>query len=296
MRRHRLVLPVLAALALTACSGGSDPQAGPASSPQGGSAPDAAAAEAVKAAARDTTATGSSKFELSSTTAVGGQDVTFAGRGAFDYDDGTGQLTFQVPGAGGASSGGGSIEERVVGPDLFLTLPQMPGTFYRLKVADVAGTSLGSSTDPTASLSALLGVAAVQQVGKEQVRGVEATHYEGTYDVRAAIAGAPADSRAVLAQTLGTTSLQQVPFDAFLDSEGRLVKFEQELELAATTQTRGQKVTSRTVLELFEFGTVVTVKAPPAASVKDGAPLLAALRAAEPKSRGKQEPAASPSP
>lgn len=294
MRRHRLVLPVLAALALTACSGdGSQPQAGPSSA--GGAAPDARAAEAVKAAARDTTATGSSKFELSSTTAIGGQDVTFAGRGAFDYDDGTGQLSFQVPGAGGAASGGGSIEERVVGPDLFLTLPQMPGTFYRLKVADVAGTSLGSSTDPTASLAALLGVAAVRQVGTEQVRGVEATHYQGTYDVRAAIAGAPAGTKEVLEQTLGSTSLQQVPFDAFLDPEGRLVKFEQELELAATAQTGGQKVTSRTVLELFEFGTVVTVKAPPASSVKDGAPLLAALRAAEPRSQGGREPSASPS-
>ena len=279
----------LTALALTACSGddGADVQAGASRGPD--------ASGLVQAAATGSTQVGSSKFSLTSTTAIGGQDVTFAGEGAFDYAKKTGQLSFAVPGADGSADGGGRIEQRIIGPDLYLTLPQQAGVFYRLKVADVAGTSLGASTDPTAPLQALKGASGVEEVGTETVRGVETTHYAGTYDVAEAIAAASGPSKAVLSSTLGSTTLEDVPFDVYLDGEGRLVKFEQELELPATPQTGGDVLTSRTVLELFDFDTVVTVTAPPAAKVRDGAPLLAALRAALPASP-KPSGAASPAP
>lgn len=289
LTRRLLVLPALA-LALSGCagSGAETPAAAPSQSPDGKAA--------VLAAADRTTSVGSSKFVLTSTTAIGGQDVTFAGEGAFDYVEKTGQLTFDVPGADGQSAGGGTIEQRIIGPDLFLTLPQMPGVFYELKVADVAGTSLGGSTDPTAALQALQGVEDVEQVGTETLRGVEATHYEGTYDVQAAIAAATGAAKAVLTATLGASTLDAVPFDAYLDPEGRLVKFEQELELPATSQTGGEPLRSRTVLELFDFGAEVVVTPPPADKVRDGAPLLAALRAALPKPTAAPSPPAVPSP
>ncbi len=283
-----LVLPVLACVVLTACSG-SDSDSGPAAASSGGSAE---AAEAVRTAAGGTGEDGSSKIVLSSTTAVGGQDVTFAGQGAFDYAADNAQLTFQVPGADGAPNGGGAIEQRIIGPDLFLTLPQQPGTFFRLKVADVAGTSLGGSTDPTAPLDALQSVTEAEQVGQEQVRGVATTHYSGTYDPKAAVEQAEGAARTLLESTLGVTTLERVPFDAYVDDEGRIVKFEQQLELPGTEQTGGQPLTSRTVLELYDFGSVVTVEAPPASQVRDGAPLLAALKAAVPQSSA--APSASP--
>ena len=47
------------------------------------------------------------------------------------------------------------------------------------------------------------------------------------------------------------------------------------------------------MLELFDFGTVVDVVAPPPASVRDGAPLLAALR--RPSPQGGASPSAAPS-
>ena len=289
-RRRSLVLPVLACVVLTACSGSDDgPDAGPAAQSGGGSAE---AAEAVRTAAGGTAEDGSSKIVLSSTTAVGGQDVTFAGQGAFDYAADNAQLTFQVPGPNGEPSGGGAIEQRIIGPDLFLTLPQQPGTFFRLKVADVAGTSLGGSTDPTAPLDALQSVTEAEQVGEEQVRGVTTTHYSGTYDPKAAVEQAEGAAKTLLESTLGVTTLEQVPFDAYVDEEGRIVKFEQQLELPGNEQTGGQPLTSRTVLELYDFGSVVTVQAPPASQVRDGAALLAALKAAVPQTSA--APSASP--
>lgn len=290
LRSRLLVLPALAALALTGCSGNDSPAPQAAASAQ-----DTAGVAVVRTAAQTTAETGSSKFALTSTTAIGGQDVTFSGEGAFDYTAKTGQLMFKVPGRDGAAAGGGSIEQRIIGPDLYLTLPQMPGTFYRLKVADVAGTSLGGSTDPIASLRALEGVADVSKIGEEQVRGVQTTHYRGSYDVKQAIAKATGAAKTVLESTLGASSLEQVPFDAFVDGEGRIVRFEQQIELPASEATRGQALTSKTVLELFDFGTTVAVTAPPAAKVKDGAPLLAALKAAVPKPAASQPAAPAPS-
>lgn len=274
LRPRLLVLPALAAVALTACAADPEPDAGPSGTEL---------AAQVRTAATDTASTGSSKLSLSSTTAIGGQDVTLQGEGAFDYAARNGQLTFAVPGSDGTAAGGGTIEQRIIGPDLYLTLPQQPGVFYRLKVLEVAGTSLGSSADPTASLTALQTVESVDRVGTEQVRGVQATRYEGEYDASDAIDRAQGAAKQVLLATLSATSRETVPFSVFLDGEGRLVRFEQEIELPATPQTGGEVLTSRTVLELFDFGTAVVVTPPAAAKVRDGAPLLAALRAALPR-------------
>ena len=161
----------------------------------------------------------------------------------------------------------------------------------------LGGSSMSSGTDPTQALAYLSGVSDdVRKVGTETVRGVETTRYDGTFDVAEAIASAAGPSKAVLASTLGSTTLEAVPFEAYLDTEGRLVKFAQELELPATPQTGGDVLKSRTVLELYDFDTIVTVTAPPAASVRDGAPLLAALRAALPSSPKPSGPAGSPAP
>lgn len=248
----------------------------------------------VAAAAAKSNGTGSSKISLMSTTQIGGQEVTFAGDGAYDYTKKIGQFAFGVPGADGA--GGGSIEQRIIGDDLYLTLPQQPGTFFRLKVSEVAGTSLGGSVDPTASLTALQAISDVREVGEQDVRGVQTTHYEGEYDIAKAVEQAQGVAKTVISASLRGAKVDKVPFDAYLDDEGRLVKFSQLLELPATAATGGAPVTSETTIELYDFGATVTVVPPPAASVKDGAPLLAALRSAMPQASPTAAPKAPPAP
>ncbi len=271
-RRAAACVAAAVLLALPGCRDGSTSAA-----PEG-PAPDVM----IRAATAQTTGAGSSKFALTSTTAIGDQDVTLAGEGAYDYARKTGQLVFQVPGAEGETSGG-TIEQRILGEDLYLTLPEQPEVYYKLLVNDVAGTALGNSTDPTAPLQALTGVAQVTKVGVVKIRGQKATHYRGLYDVAQAVAQAQGPAKAVLQATLGRTTLQQVPFDAYLDSAGRMVKFEQRLELPPTQFTGDKPVISTFTLELYDFGIAVTVVAPPGAAVRDGAPLLAALREVTPQ-------------
>lgn len=266
---RRPAAALLTAVLLAGCSGGSTGSDG--DSGAGGKQP----AAAVRASVDTTTGAGSSRVVLESTTSLGDRDVVFTAEGAFDAAAGQGQLDFTLP------DGAGTIEQRIVGDSIFLALPQQPGVFFELAVSDVAGTSLGSSTDPTAALGGLRGVSDdVEEVGTQEVRGETTTHYRGTYDAQAAVEAAEGLSREILEGTLGAADLDQVPFDAYVDDEGRLRKLEQVIELPASEATQGQPVSSRAVLELFDFGTEVTVEAPPAEAVQDGAPLLDALRVA----------------
>jgi hypothetical protein len=212
--------------------------------------------------------------------ALGPQTVTYAGEGAYDFATKSGQLAFQVPAPEGQVAAG-TIEQRVIGNDLFLMLPQQAGVYYRLLVSDVAGTSLGSSTDPTVQVQALAGVDNVEEIGVEMVRGVQTRHYTGDYDVAQAIASAEGVARTILETTIGQTGLARVPFDVYLDDQGRMVKFEQRLERPAEL-TAGQPLLFSFALELFDFGTPVTLVPPPAESTRDGGPLLVALQQVTP--------------
>lgn len=283
---RRLSAAMLGLTLLAGCGGGG----GDADSAPPGPAPDVL----IRAAAAETTGAGSSRFVLTSTTAIGGQDVTLAGEGSYDYANKIGQLAFDLPGGGGQPSAG-TAELRIIGNDLYLMAPQQPGSFYKLLVSDVAGTPFGNSTDPIAILQALAGTGNVTEVGTERVRDVETTHYAGEYDVAQALAKAEGAAKAILETTLGNAALQRVPFDAYLDEQGRMVKFEQRLELPASAQTGGQPLISTFTLELFDFGTAVSVVAPPPEMVRDGAPLAAFLKRDAPQ-QPPSPPAAAPPP
>ena len=60
--------------------------------------------------------------------------------------------------------------------------------------------------------------------------------------------------------------------------------------------TEGETLSVTTTLELYEFGVEVTVAAPPKRSIRDGAPILAALRKALPQPNGAASVPPSPRP
>jgi hypothetical protein len=279
MRLHRRLPAVLAAGAavavLVGCTADSPkPQAAP--------SPTAPPVEAVlRAAAAETDDQGSSRYSLTTATTVNGAEVVFAGEGVYDWAKDTGQTTYETP--------VGSVQQRLVGPALFLALPQQPGIFYKLKSADVASSPVGGTVDPTAQLHTLAAVSAAEVVGQEEVRGEKTTHYRGTYDVARALRGARGLQQAALRSSLGAaaTGVPQAPYDVFLDAEGRLRRLTQTVEVPSAT---GDPLSVTTTLELYDFGIPVTVVTPPGAVQRDGTPFLAALRQALP------QPSTSPSP
>lgn len=265
-RRSRAAAALGLLLVLSACGGGS----GTTAQDKDTLAPRAA----VVQAAQQSTELASSRFSLRSTSNIGGTEIEFGGEGSFSYASGNGEMTFSLPG------GAGELRQLVVGETLYMQLPNEPGSFYELRLADLVDTSLAGSTDPTGGLQALTAANDdVVDVGREEVRGEETTHYRGTYDVKESLKVVKGPTATLLTKALGDTDLSAVPFDAYIDDEGRLVRMDQTLEIASP-QLQSQTVQVQSRVELFDFGVEVDVTAPPAEQVKDGAPLLAMLKAA----------------
>lgn len=267
MRLLRPVTLVLGAALVAGCGSAGAPHASSGTAPLDRLTP----VEAVGAASDRTVAARSSKFTLSSAAVVAGRSVTFSGTGAFDYARRLGSMTFTIPAAAGGATT--TFEERLLGDTLYLALPNQTGVYYKLSLSQLGGTSFGGSADPTTGLAVLHSATGVTSVGHETLRGVTTTHYTGTYDVTAALAKAQGPVRDLLAGTLKSTNLKTVPFDAFIDEQGRLARMVQHITVGSVASAAATFQTT-TTLDFFDFGTPVTVEAPPAAQVKDGAPLL----------------------
>ena len=107
------------------------------------------------------------------------------------------------------------------------------------------------------------------------MRGAKTTHVRGTIDGKLAQAKIGGALKSYLKGVFGDAPPGDIPFDAWVDDQGRMRKITQNVTLTV----KGQKVVSTTTTEYYDFGTKVAVKAPPASEVKDGAPILAALKA-----------------
>jgi hypothetical protein len=236
-------------------------------------------------AAMATDQAGSSRYVLTTTTTVNGADVVFSGAGIYDWSTDSGQTTYEVP--------GGKVQQRLLGPDLYLALPQQPKAFFKLRTAEVAASPVGGTVDPSAQLHLLAAVAEAEVVGEEEVRGEPTTHYRGTYEVARAIRGARGVQQPALKSLLGVAATASTAsYDVHLDADGLLRRLEQTVEVPSA----GQTLMVTTTLELYDFGIDVTVNPPPGAVVRDGAPLLAALRSALPRPTAAASPPARPVP
>jgi hypothetical protein len=262
--------------------------------------------QVVLGAATKTTGASSSKFSMdlqvqgaTSGTGTGTEaptDVKVTGSGAFDYGDHRGTMRMTIP--AGASTI--DLETVMIGTVVYEKLPasvagMAPGGAAKpwikidlAKLGDIGGgLNLGTlasaqSADPSQAVAYLRGVSTdVKVVGEEKLRGADVTHYRFTIDLAKAAKSAPESQRALLQQAAdlygGGTP---IPADAWVDGDGRLRKMSYVIDRsnvtiptdqAASGETFGRIVTS---FELYDFGTEVAAKAPPADQVTDIGSLL----------------------
>lgn len=251
--RRRHLLPLSAVLLAAACGTGST------------SVLKQDFGAALRASVQKSDAT-SSKVAIDVKTQASGQSVDLSGTGAFDGP--VGSLTMSV--------GGTTIQERLTAGKLYLQVPNQPG-WYVLRLSDLVGTSLADSASPSDSAKVLLAADKdVTKVGSEKVRGVTTTHYKGSIKLDEAHLAKLGGIAKASVQKLVAGGLDAIPFDAWLDGEGRLVKLVEDLDVTV----KGQSAHVVTTVERYDFGTKVDVTAPPASEQKDGTPLLTALKGA----------------
>jgi hypothetical protein len=249
--------------------------------------------DAVLASSAKTAEAKSSKLAFSLLTqgvqGVPGGSITITGEGAFDYPGRQGAFTMNVPQLGQveAVSTGSTIYQKFP-PQLAARLGGKPWLKIDLNQAgqaagiDFNSLSQASSGDPTQALQFLRGAGAdMVEVGKEQVRGEAVTHYRGTVDMNKAAAAAPPEQQQTY-QKLAQIYAQPLPVEVWIDGDGRLRKMTYAVDLSRLNlppeATEGQKPTGNLnfTIELFDFGTPVSVTVPPADQVTDFAQLTAA--------------------
>ncbi len=225
-------------------------------------------------------------IDVSSTGAV---PIRFSGEGAFDYEAHRGRVAMDVSSLGlPAGAGGGMADVLMAGDVIYMKLPVDPAElggrpWLKLDV-DTAAQQSGldleglrkqfQNNDPTTALNALRGVSNdVKAVGTEEIRGTETTHYTATVDLNKAAQQSPPEARSAVEQLgrqLGTTTF---PVEVWIDGDGRLrrQRFSMDLSkvMAPGARPGGLTGVMTTTVELFDFGTEVDVKEPPADQVTD---------------------------
>jgi hypothetical protein len=265
---------LLAAAALTACGGDSSDGASSAGTSSAPSASASASAPAeltpvqrVAAAADSVSTAGTARFTIEVSAKVAGQDQKTAGEGVVDAASGAAQITMTVPGV--------NTEIEVIAIDDAIYMRGMPGQpadkWHKMDAQTGAamGGLNGSSADPTQTLEMLRTVGeGVQEAGTETIRGVEATKYTGQIDVRKALAAAEGQTgqeQKQAQQALEQLGVERIPFELYLDDQNRPVRMLQTID----AELGGQTLTTATTIDMFDWGTDVTIEAPDAADIVD---------------------------
>lgn len=211
------------------------------------------------------------KVSTSMETAAGGTRVTIRGRGTYDFRSRSGRLKVVLP-------------QDAVGKEEHLPITELlaPGALYmmnrgagvpkdkwvRIDTTALADGNLvtGGATDPVAAAELLLGARAVTYLGESDLAGVTVRHYRGTTDIGRAARQVPAASRGALTAAAKGFRTDTVPFDAYLDEQGRLRKVRHRFSFA--NEGPAVEVVSTTLL--YGFGVPVSVKIPAGRDIYTG--------------------------
>ena len=113
------------------------------------------------------------------------------------------------------------------------------------------------------------------------MRGVETTHYKGVIDLDKAAQLAPEDTRDQVQESIDQlkeqSGLSELPVEVWIDGDGLPARVQYAFagSLVAPDTEGSQDVSTIFAMELFDWGTEVTIQPPPAGEVTDISELAA---------------------
>jgi hypothetical protein len=277
MKRAALAsLLLLAILAVAGCGGGS---AQPSSTDQVDISTSAAPqAQAVLAAGQKTSAERSARVSFRATF-TGDTSGTITGEGVVSQRQG--HLTMDLGGLTGVGTGQAEIVfDKLV---YYMKLPPGSGAslppgkdWFKLDFAKLGkqqGLDLSqlmqlNQSDPSQALDFLQGASDdFEEVGQEDVRGEQTTHYKGTVDLRKVAEEAPADVQEQYRKLSELAGDKKVPMEVWIGDDGLVRKI-------AFTQAVPNGGSVKMEEELYDFGTDEQVEVPSDDEVVDLTALL----------------------
>jgi hypothetical protein len=278
-------IALAAAVALTACGGGSSARTLPdnhASSPVD-TLKVIHAAAAANARVRSVHMVGSLTEYLQHVKPIAGQPavtVDFSSKfnGVIRPKPLAGRITLSGLTSNGQSLGGAMTE--LMTPDaMYLKSPQLaaktgkPWVVMRFdELAAASGVDLrqmmaqAEQMNPADYINQLVKAGDVRRVGNEIVRGVATVHYSGTVPISASLAHFSGATRALMSRTMRSTGIKTTQVDVWLDGHGLIRR--------ATSSAQSESSSVQVQMEVIAYDVPVPVTPPPAAQTVD----LARLR------------------
>ncbi|WP_405508054.1 hypothetical protein OG323_17475 [Streptomyces cyaneofuscatus] len=212
---------------------------------------------------------GGAEARTSMETAAGGTRVTIRGEGTYDFRTQMGRLKVVLPTDAAGADDRRPITELLAPGALYMKnrgagVPDDKWVRIDTTALEDGNLVTGGVTDPMAAAELLRGAAGVTYEGTSELAGVTVHHYRGVADLNRAARAASPQSRGALSAAAKGFSKDAVPFDAYLDEEGRLRKVRHRFSFASEGQDGrpGAEVTVVSTLLLYGFGAPVTVKLP----------------------------------
>jgi hypothetical protein len=205
--------------------------------------------------------------------ATGGTRVTIRGEGVYDFRRQLGELKVLLPQDPAGDTEHRPITELLAPGALFMKNrgAGVPADkWVRVDTSTLSDGNLvtGGATDPFAAAEVLRGTRWATYVGTTEVAGTEVRHYRGTADLVVAAKDASKGGRASLAAAAKGFATVEVPFDAYLDDEGRIRKVRHRFSFVNGQQKGTVAVASTTLL--YDFGAPVDVRLPEGGDIYAG--------------------------
>jgi hypothetical protein len=247
--------------------------------PSGGGTRLTAAQEALSKASQKTGDVKSFHAKLSSSTVVSGRRTQLKGDLAVQLKP-SAAMRLNIPAINAAGKRTAGMEEILIGDDLYLKIPAItkqagkPWTKLSLsKMGSAAGINVenlqnqGSQANPALNAKLLTASKDVHVVGKETVKGVSTTHYQGTFSLADAVAKLGSEQRDQAQKLFGQAGFDKMNFNVWIAND----QLPRKLTLATPP---GAKVKSDTTLDYVDYNKPVSITPPPASQVTDGANLV----------------------
>ncbi len=240
-------------------------------------------ASLIATAVRNTEEAGGAEVAFQMEMQLPGVDepVVMTGSGVEDASHRRGQLSFdmsalaRVAGAGALCSDSCEMEAVMDGHSIYmhsaLFSAGLGGKDWLKLDLDRFGDSLGipmgeprmATQSPSEGLRMMRGVSGdVTDEGREQVRGVDATHYSATVDLRRSVEALPESQREAarrgMERIITATGQEELPFDVWIDDDDRVRRFEME----QTMKRGGVELKAHVTMEYVRFGVPVEIDLP----------------------------------
>jgi hypothetical protein len=244
---------VVTGAAVTAMSGcGSDDSGGGTAATTSASSPDGASS--LAAAYTNTVNAGSASIAMTGKVTSGKTSTDTAGKGKVSFKPPATAMTF--------TSKGKSSEIRAIGDTAYVRLSS--GGWNKIDSGRTTE-DVAQDASPVSGLSFLNGVTRTTPIGTATIRGVQAQGYRATVDLnKAATAQRSAAQQQLVRSLIKATGSGALSVDVWLDGRKRVARE----RYSVTLSTGKQPITTTSTVDLYDYGTSVTVTPPPHSAIK----------------------------